>query len=90
MSKYTALAITTNYWRPHSVYNDKIVAAIAGKVEEGDFVVVSEKAISTALGCMVDESTVKPSVRRGFWRVSGCGLSGVTRLGYCVVLDRDC
>jgi F420-0:gamma-glutamyl ligase-like protein len=70
MTKYTALAITTNYWRPDSVYKDKIVAAIDSKVEEGDFVVVSEKAISTALGCMVDEGTVKPNMMAKF--LAGC------------------
>ena len=71
MTKYTALAITTNYWKPHSSYADKILSAIANKVEDGDFVVVSEKAVSTALGSMVDESTVEPSltarVLAGFW-----------------------
>jgi F420-0:gamma-glutamyl ligase-like protein len=59
MIKYIALAITTNYWKPNSDYVDKIACAIGGKIENGDFVVVSEKAISTALGCMIDESTVK-------------------------------
>jgi F420-0:gamma-glutamyl ligase-like protein len=71
MTKYTALAITTNYWNPHSSYADKIIEAISSKVEEGDYVVVSEKAISTALGNMVDESMVDPSVTAsflaGFW-----------------------
>jgi F420-0:gamma-glutamyl ligase-like protein len=71
MTKYTALAITTNYWRPHSSYTEKILSAIENKVEDGDFVVVSEKAVSTALGFMVDESIVKPSltarVLAGFW-----------------------
>jgi F420-0:gamma-glutamyl ligase-like protein len=62
MTKYTALAITTNYWKPNSNYNDKIINAIENKVENGDFVVVSEKAISTALDNMVDEATVKPSL----------------------------
>jgi F420-0:gamma-glutamyl ligase-like protein len=62
MTKYTALAITTNYWKPHSNYNDKIINAIENKVESGDFVVVSEKAISTALDNMVDEATVNPGL----------------------------
>jgi F420-0:gamma-glutamyl ligase-like protein len=62
MTKYTTLAITTNYWKPNSNYNDKIVNAIENKVENGDFVVVSEKAISTALGNMVDEAAVKPGL----------------------------
>ena len=69
MTKYTALAVTTNYWRPHSSYADKIVSAINGKVEDGDFVVVSEKAVSTSLDCMVDESTVKPSLTAKFLAV---------------------
>jgi F420-0:gamma-glutamyl ligase-like protein len=71
MTKYTALAVTTNYWKPHSNYTEKIIKAIKDKAENGDFVVVSEKAVSTALGNMVDESTVKPSltagVLAGFW-----------------------
>jgi F420-0:gamma-glutamyl ligase-like protein len=71
MTKYTALAVTTNYWKPHSNYTEKILNAIEDKVEIGDFVVVSEKAVSTSLGNMVDESTVKPSltarVLAGFW-----------------------
>jgi F420-0:gamma-glutamyl ligase-like protein len=71
MTKYTALAIATNYWRPNSNYTDKIIIALESKVEDGDFVVVSEKAISTALGNMVDEGIVKPSstarVMARFW-----------------------
>jgi F420-0:gamma-glutamyl ligase-like protein len=71
MTNYTALAVTTNYWKPHSNYTDKIIKAIEDKVEIGDFVVVSEKAVSTSLSNMVDESTVKPSltarVLASFW-----------------------
>ncbi len=71
MAKYSALAIATNYWKPHSNYTDNIIKAIERKVEDSDFVVVSEKAISTALGNMVDEGTVKPSftakIMAGFW-----------------------
>jgi F420-0:gamma-glutamyl ligase-like protein len=62
MTKYTALAITTNYWKPHSDYADRIINAIKDKAANGDFIVISEKAVSTALGNMVDESTVKPSL----------------------------
>jgi F420-0:gamma-glutamyl ligase-like protein len=71
MTKYIALAVSTNYWKPHSNYTDKIIETIKGKVEDGDFVVVSEKAISTALGNMIDEGTIKPSfaakVLARFW-----------------------
>jgi F420-0:gamma-glutamyl ligase-like protein len=61
-TKYNALAITTNYWKPKSNYNDEIINSIENKVENGDFVVVSEKAISTALGNMIDEAAVNPGL----------------------------
>jgi F420-0:gamma-glutamyl ligase-like protein len=61
MTKYLALAVTTSYWNPKENYLDKIIRALEGKIESGDFVVVSEKAISTALGNMVNESKVKPN-----------------------------
>ncbi|MCW4028300.1 MAG: coenzyme F420-0:L-glutamate ligase [Candidatus Bathyarchaeota archaeon] len=61
MTKYCALAVSTSYWKPNSPYLDEIVGALKGKIVDGDFVVVSEKALSTALGNIVDESTVVPS-----------------------------
>ncbi len=45
MTKYTALAVSTNYWKPNSDYIDKIINTIESKIEDFDFVVVSEKAI---------------------------------------------
>jgi F420-0:gamma-glutamyl ligase-like protein len=62
MTKYYALALTTSYWKPGDNYIDKVIKALEGKIENGDFVVVSEKAISTAKGNIIDESTVKPSL----------------------------
>ena len=62
MTKYYALALTTSYWKPGDNYTDKIISALEGKIENGDFVVVSEKAISTAKGNIIDESAVKPSL----------------------------
>ncbi len=63
MTKYRALALTTSYWKPGDNYIDKITSSLHGKIENGDFVVISEKAISTALGCMVDESKIKPKLK---------------------------
>jgi F420-0:gamma-glutamyl ligase-like protein len=60
MARYKVLVVATNYWRPGEDYLGKIVRRIEGKVDEGDFVVVSEKAISTASNNIVDESHVKP------------------------------
>lgn len=57
-----AYAITTKYWRPGENYLQQIIEGIAGKVLDGDFVVVSEKAIAVALGNIIDESHVQPSL----------------------------
>jgi F420-0:gamma-glutamyl ligase-like protein len=62
MVKYNALAVTTKYWKPKEDYLNEAIEVIAKKVDDGDFVVVSEKAISTALGNIVDESSVRPSL----------------------------
>jgi F420-0:gamma-glutamyl ligase-like protein len=62
MSKYKAYAITTRYWRPGEDYIKEIIAGLKGKILDGDFVVISEKAISTALNNIIDESSVKPSL----------------------------
>jgi F420-0:gamma-glutamyl ligase-like protein len=62
MPKYRALALTTNYWRPGEDFLNKIIKAAGKKVDDGDFVIVSEKALSTAHGNIVDESTVQPSL----------------------------
>ena len=61
MAKYRALALTTKYWKPGEDFPAEIINAVEKRVEAGDFVVVSEKALSTALGRIVDESLVEPS-----------------------------
>jgi F420-0:gamma-glutamyl ligase-like protein len=62
MAKYYALAVTTKYWKPGEDYLNEIINAVAKQVADGDFVVVSEKALSTALNNLVDESFVNPSL----------------------------
>src|SRR3989304_579944 len=62
MVKYYALAITTKYWTPREDYVDEIIKALGKRVDAGDFVVVSEKALSTALNNIIDESHVRPSL----------------------------
>lgn len=61
MKNYKALAITTRYWKPKDDYTAHIIEAVKNRLKNGDIVTVSEKAISTALGNMVDESTIEPS-----------------------------
>jgi len=60
VNKYKAVAVTTKYWRPGEDYLKQIVKAIENKIDDGDFVTISEKAISTALGNLADESVVQP------------------------------
>jgi len=60
-NKYKAVAVTTRYWRSGEDYLKQIVKAIENKIDDGDFATISEKAISTALGNIVDESVVQPS-----------------------------
>jgi F420-0:gamma-glutamyl ligase-like protein len=62
MVKYYALAVTTKYWKPEEDYLSEISEAVGKRVDDGDFVVVSEKALSTASGNIVDESSVRPSL----------------------------
>ncbi|MCL2172862.1 MAG: coenzyme F420-0:L-glutamate ligase [Nitrososphaerota archaeon] len=71
MTKYKALSIVTEFWMPKENYLNGIIEAVSGKVKDGDFVVVSEKAISTVLGNIVDESKIIASSNAkfiaGFW-----------------------
>ena len=62
MAKYKALGIVTRYWRPGENYLEEIIEGVRKKISNGDFVVVSEKAISTALNHIVDENNIKPSL----------------------------
>jgi F420-0:gamma-glutamyl ligase-like protein len=61
MVKYYALAVTTKYWKPGEDYLNAVIDAVEKRVDNGDFVIVSEKALSTASGNIVDESSVRPS-----------------------------
>jgi F420-0:gamma-glutamyl ligase-like protein len=62
MPRYKVLAITTKYWETGENYLEEIIKNIKGKIADGDFTVVSEKAISTASNNIVDENGVRPSL----------------------------
>ncbi len=63
---YRCLAIETGYWRPGTDYIQKIIAGVKGKIKDGDFITVSEKAISTASGNIIDESRIHPTALASF------------------------
>jgi F420-0:gamma-glutamyl ligase-like protein len=77
MKHYKTLAIVTKYWKPGENYIEEIIRAIEEKTLDEDFVVVSEKAISTALGNIVNEDDVEPSLSAKlivrFWMRIGWG-----------------
>lgn len=59
--RYKAVAVKCPYWKPGEDYIKNMIEAIKNIVADGDFVTVSEKALSTALGNLIDEKSVKPS-----------------------------
>ena len=58
--RYKTVTVATRYWRPGEDYLQRIVDSTENQIQDRDIVTVSEKAISTALGNLVDESTIKP------------------------------
>ncbi len=62
MTKYFVLSVATDYWKPGENYLKCIFDAVEKRVANGDFVVVSEKALSTALGNIINESSISPSL----------------------------
>jgi F420-0:gamma-glutamyl ligase-like protein len=60
MVRYKALAVATKYWRPGENYVEEIIKGVRGKISDGDFIVISEKAISAATNNIVDENNFKP------------------------------
>ncbi len=62
MTKYNVLALSTEYWKPKQDYLDDIIDAVEGRIEDNDFAVVSEKAISTATGNIIDEDKISPTL----------------------------
>ena len=61
MTKYYALPVATKYWKPGEKYLNIILHSVEKRVTNGDFVVISEKALSTALGNIMDENSISPS-----------------------------
>ena len=64
--RYFVKAVQTRYWMPGSNYLDIIVSALKDKLNDGDIVLVSEKALAVARRLIVDESHVKPGLLARF------------------------
>jgi F420-0:gamma-glutamyl ligase-like protein len=78
--------IRTSYWQPGTDYGQEIVEAVKPYLRDGDILAVSEKAVSTAQGNLVDEASVQPGLvarfLAGTWtrRVWGGPLGRLTKL----------
>ena len=58
----TALVVSTPYWRPGTDFLEEAVRSIKGVVRDGDIITISEKAISTATGNLIDENAIRPGL----------------------------
>lgn len=58
--KYQAIALRTKYWKPGENYKSIILKVISDIISDGDFIVVSEKAISIAQNRIIDEGRITP------------------------------
>lgn len=64
--RFRAEAVETGYWMPGDDFLEIIAKALEGRIGNGDILAVSEKALSTAKGRVIDESQVKPGVLAKF------------------------
>src|SRR5512139_2289001 len=62
MTRYKALSLVTIYWKPGTNYTEQVVSAVKAKTHDGDFIVVSEKAIATAKNNIINEEKFVPGL----------------------------
>jgi F420-0:gamma-glutamyl ligase-like protein len=78
--------IRTRYWKPGTNAINEITSALSNGLNNGDVVVVSEKALATAQGLVIDESKINPGLMAKiiakFWmrKVWGGPLGRITKL----------
>ncbi|MFQ6073800.1 MAG: coenzyme F420-0:L-glutamate ligase [Candidatus Bathyarchaeia archaeon] len=60
------VAVATPYWKPGEDFLQIILDSVRGKIDDGDFLTISEKAISTALCNILDESSIRPGLLARF------------------------
>jgi F420-0:gamma-glutamyl ligase-like protein len=78
--------IKTGYWKPGTNAINEITSALSNGLDDGDIVVISEKALATAQGLVIDESEIEPgSMARliaKYWerKVWGGPLGRITKL----------
>lgn len=64
--KITAIRAKTRFWRPGDDYLKDIFYVVKNAANDGDILAISEKALSTAKGRIIDEEKVEPSILAKF------------------------
>jgi F420-0:gamma-glutamyl ligase-like protein len=64
--RYKIAVIECHYWKPGTDFTQDIIETIKHTVDNGDYVTISEKALSTALNKLINEKTIKPSILARF------------------------
>lgn len=84
--RFRVVVVRTHYWRPGEDFLEEIAAAVKDHIEDGAIITISEKALSTAMGNILDESKIRPGRAARFiakyWMryVWGCFLGSICRL----------
>lgn len=60
--KFKVKVFESRYWIPKYDFKCEIVSRVSRYARSGDYLAISEKAIATALGYLVDESRLKPGL----------------------------
>lgn len=60
--RYKPIRLVMDLWLPGMDASSKLIEALKGKANNGDILVVSEKALSVSKGLVVDEASIKPSI----------------------------
>lgn len=56
---FVAIALESKIWRPKTDFKRSIAELVKKVALDGDYIVISEKALSSALGLLYDESSIK-------------------------------
>ncbi|MFQ6095331.1 MAG: coenzyme F420-0:L-glutamate ligase, partial [Candidatus Bathyarchaeia archaeon] len=84
--RFRVVVVRTHYWRLGEDFLEEIAAAVKDHIEDGAIITISEKALSTAMGNILDESKIRPGRAARFiakyWMryVWGCFLGSICRL----------
>ncbi|MEM4461280.1 MAG: coenzyme F420-0:L-glutamate ligase [Candidatus Bathyarchaeia archaeon] len=60
--KFKVKVFESCYWMPGYDFETEIASRVSRYARSGDYLVISEKAIATALGYLIDESKIEPSL----------------------------